>query len=63
MEKIQSKKELSEEDIAKVVCKLLERKETIADIFEIINGKMSKDKISKIKNGLIYKDISYKYHF
>ena len=62
MEKIQSKKELSEEDIAKVVCKLLERKETIADIFEIINGKMSKDKISKIKNGLIYKDISCKYN-
>lgn len=62
LEKIQSKKEISEEDIAKVVCKLLERKETIVDIFEIINGKMSKDKISKIKNGLIYKDISCKYN-
>ena len=62
MEKLQSKKDISEEDIAKVVCKLLERKETIVDIFEIINGKMSKDKISKIKNGLIYKDISCKYN-
>lgn len=62
MEKLQSKKEISEEDIAKIVCRLLERKETIVDIFEIINGKMSKDKISKIKNGLIYKDISCKYN-
>lgn len=60
---VQTKKDISEEDIAKIVCKLLERKETIADIFEIIGGKMSKDKISKIKNGLIYKDISRKYHF
>ena len=60
---VQNNKELEEEDIVRHVCKLLQRGETIVDIFEIINRKLSKDKISKIKNGLIYKNISCEYDF
>ncbi len=61
--KVQKNKEIEEEDIAKVVCSLLESGETIVDIFEMLDGKISKDKISKIKNKYIYKEISDKYDF
>lgn len=61
--KVQKNKEIEEEDIVKVVCRLLENKETIVDIFDMLDGKISKDKISKIKNKYIYKEISDKYDF
>lgn len=61
--KVQKNKEIEEEDIVKVVCSLLENKETIVDIFDMLYGKISKDKISKIKNKYIYKEISDKYDF
>lgn len=56
-------KDIDEADIAKIVCIFLENNETIVDIFEMIDGKMSKDKISKIKNKKIYTEISEKYDF
>ena len=62
IEKINNK-EMEEEEIVKVVCKLLENRETIVDIFDMIGGKLSKDKISKVKNKVIYKEISEKYEF
>lgn len=58
-----NEKDIEEEDIAKVVCKLLEKGNTIVDIFNIISGKMSKDKISKIKNRKLYTNISLDYKF
>lgn len=61
--RVQKNKEIEEEDIVKVVCTLLENNETIVDIFEMLDGKISKDKISKIKNKYIYKEISDKYDF
>lgn len=53
----------TEEDIVIAVCKLLELKTPIVDIFEIIDEKMSKDKISKIKNRTIYTVASSDYRF
>lgn len=61
--RIQKNKDITEEEIVRLVCKLLEKSYTIVDIFEIMGGKISKDKISKIKNRLIYQTISYKYKF
>lgn len=61
--RIQNSKEIEEEDVVKVVCKLLEANNTIVDIFDIIKGKLSKDKISKIKNKAIYTHISSDYRF
>ena len=45
-----------EEELVKIVCHLLEYGETVGDIFRIINGKLSKFAITKIKN--IYRDFS-----
>jgi hypothetical protein len=59
--KIQNNKDIEEEEIVKVVCRLLERETPIVEIFDIIDRKLSKDKISRIKNKKIYQDISYKY--
>ena len=61
--KSQKNKDIEEEDIVKIVCRLLEYNETIVDIFEMMDGKISKDKISKIKNKIIYKEISANYNF
>lgn len=60
---IQTNKNIEEDDIVKVVCRFLERGETIVDIFDMIDGKISKEKISKIKNKVIYQSISCKYKF
>lgn len=61
--KVQNKKEIDEDELVKIVCKLLECGETIVDIFDIVRGKISKDKISKIKNRSIYQSISSDYNF
>lgn len=62
--KIQSNKEDINEDIlVNIICRLLESQTPIVDIFEIIERRISKDKISKIKNKQIYTFISDKYHF
>ena len=61
--RVQKNKEVEEEDIVKAVCSLLESKETIVDIFDMLDGKISKDKISKIKNKAIYTEISENYEF
>ena len=61
--RVQKNKEVEEEDIVKAVCSLLENKETIVDIFDMLDGKISKDKISKIKNKAIYTEISENYEF
>ena len=61
--KIQNKRNVEEEDVVKVVCRLLENGETIVDIFQMIEGRLSKDKISKIKNRSLYITISSDYHF
>lgn len=61
--RVQKNKDIEEEDIVKVVCTLLENKETIVDIFDMLDGKISKDKISKIKNKVIYTEISANYDF
>ena len=63
MSQVQNNKDTEESDIVKVVCKLLQNGETIVDIFDIIEGKLSKDKISKIKSRKIYTEISDKYAF
>lgn len=60
---VQKNKDVEEDDIIKAVCRLLERGETIVDIFDMLKGKISRDKISKIKNKLIYQHISCKYKF
>lgn len=63
LNRIQTSKELTEEELVNLVCALLERKETIVDIFDLLKGMISKDKISKIKNRLIYQSISSNYNF
>lgn len=62
MKKLTQKDEV-DEDTIKVICGLLERGTPIVDIFEIVDRKVSKDRISKIKNKTIYKEISYDYTF
>lgn len=61
--RLQKNKDIEEEEIVRIVCKLLEKSYTITDIFDIVYGKMSKDKISKIKNRLIYQTVSHGYRF
>lgn len=61
--RVQKNKEVEEEDIVKAVCSLLEHNETIVDIFDMMDGKISKDKISKIKKRQIYTEISENYDF
>lgn len=61
--RIENSKDITEDELVNIVCSLLERKETIVDIFDLLKGKMSKDKISKIKNRLIYTSISADYTF
>lgn len=63
IKKIQLKDDIEEAELIRVVCKLLEAKETISDIFELVDRKISKDKISKIKNRIIYTNISCDYKF
>lgn len=61
--KVQKNKDIEEEDVVKVVCALLESNESTVDIFDMLDGKISKDKINKIKNRKIYKEISENYDF
>ena len=61
--RVQNKKDVTEDELVETVCKLLECKETIVDIFDMTRGKISKDKISKIKNRLLYTSISNDYDF
>ena len=60
---LQTKKDLEEDEIVKMVCKLFERGTTIVDTFQIIGGRISKDKLSKIKNKTLYTHISKDYKF
>ena len=57
------KKNADEDEVAKVVCRLLERETPIVEIFEIIDRRLSKDKISRIKNKKLYQNISCNYNF
>ena len=52
-----------DDDTIKIVCGLLERGTPIVDIFEIVDRKLSKDRISKIKNRVICTNISSDYRF
>ncbi len=61
--KVQNDKEMEEDDIVKIICKLLEKDESVLEIFEIIDKKMSKNKISRIKYKEIYTNISSNYKF
>lgn len=57
------KKDSEEIDIVKIVCKFLENDESIVDIFDMIDGRISKEKISRIKNKKIYTEVSCNYKF
>ena len=63
MSRIQKMKDIDEDKIVKFVCILLEKGNSINDIYEIVYRLISKDKITKIKNRIICNYISYKYKF
>lgn len=63
MGRIQDNKDLEDDEIIKIICKLLELKIPIVEIFDIIDRRMSKDTISKIKNKKIFTFISDDYNF
>ena len=55
--------DLDNDTLVDIVCKLLEKKESVDDVFAILDGKMSKHKIWAIKRRIIYKSISENYNF
>lgn len=61
MGQLVNNKDMEEVDIVHIVCKLLEKGTPNVEIFDIIDRRMSKDKISRIKNKKIYTEISDNY--
>ena len=60
---LQETKDITDQEVAVYVCKLLEKGTTIGDTYEMIGRRLSKDKISKIKNRVLYASISADYEF
>ena len=57
------KSNITLDEIIKIVCILLERNTPLCDIWHIIQGNISMNKLKKIKNREIYSNISKKYNF
>lgn len=61
--RMQTNKDITHEEIVKIVCMLLEKNTSLCEIWHIIQGNISMNKLKKIRSREIYTDISRNYHF
>ena len=59
----QTNPDITEDELVKIACILLEKETTLSDIWIILQGQLSMNKLKKIKNRTMYINITKNYHF